>query len=469
MKTHPQIKNLLLISLYLGLISCKNTIQTDDPQLVEEKTETLPAATQRNGNIEKGYDYLVNGNYVDGGIPFSLWLSLRGENSSNILKRQGDNAKVGYQYNVVTTANNTRAVGANCLNCHASYINNEFVMGLGNSTFDFSTDQTSNLNLLDALLKSNYSLNSPEYQAFIPYKRGFLTISPLTVTETQGVNPADKYAAILAAHRNPTDLTWRDNDPWGIPKEVIPTDVPAWWLLKKKNTMFYTGVGTGDFSRIMMASSLVSLQDSSQARQIDQRFPDVLAYIKSLPSPTYKGSIDQQKATEGKAIYEVNCSRCHGSSTNKNDYPNLFVSLESIGTDPALVSTNFAYPQLLEWYNTSWFSKPPFAAKLIAKQGYIAPPLDGVWATAPYLHNGSVPTLEDLLNSSQRPKIWKRTFNFNDYDFKKVGWNYETLTSKKDTKTYDTSIKGYGNQGHIYGDKLSVSERTNLIEYLKTL
>ena len=52
---------------------------------------------------------------------------------------------------------------------------------------------------------------------------------------------------------------------------------------------------------------------------------------------------------------------------------------------------------------------------------------------------------------------------------KKIGWNYVTLTTKSDTKTYDTSIKGYGNQGHIYGDKLSVSERTNLIEYLKTL
>ena len=469
MRAYAQIKITILVSIIFAIISCKNENQTTDPKQVIETTEFLPASTQRAGNIEKGYDYLVNGNYVDGGIPYNLWLLLRGENSSNILKRQGDNAKVGYQYTVITTAKNTRAVGVNCLNCHASYINNEFVMGLGNSTFDFSTDQTTNINLLDALLKTNYSLNSPEYQAFFPYKRGFLTISPLTVTETQGVNPADKYAAILAAHRNPADLTWRENDPWGIPKEVIPTDVPAWWLMKKKNTMFYTGAGTGDFARIMMASSLVSLQDSSQARKIDQRFPDVLAYIKSLPSPTYKGTIDKQKVTEGKAIYEVNCSRCHGSSNNSNDYPNLLVSLESIGTDPTLVSTNFAYPQLLEWYNTSWFSKEPFAAKLVAKKGYIAPPLDGVWATAPYLHNGSVPTLEDLLNSSQRPKIWKRTFDTNDFDNKKMGWNYVTLTSKSDTKTYDTSLKGYGNQGHIYGDKLVVSERTNLIEYLKTL
>ena len=300
MKGYLRINFLLMFIGNLTIISCQDNTQTINPQPSVETTEVLNASTQRMGNAEKGLDYLVNGNYVDGGIPFGLWLSLRGENSANILKRQGDNTKVGYQYTVITTANNIRAVGANCLNCHASYINNEFVMGLGNSTFDFSTDQTGNINLLDAVLKTNYSINSPEYQAFIPYKRGFLAISPLTTTETQGVNPADKYAAILASHRNPTDLSWRENDPWGLPKEVIPTDVPAWWLLKKKNTMFYTGVGTGDFARIMMASSLVSLQDSSQARKIDQRFPDVLAYIKSLPLPFTKARLTSKKSRKAK-------------------------------------------------------------------------------------------------------------------------------------------------------------------------
>ncbi len=469
MKYSYNITQTMILAFSLTILSCQNKNQVPKPIPILETTETLSASIQRAGNIENGYDYLVNGNYVDSGIPFDLWISLRGENAENILKRQGDNAKIGYGFNVVTTSNNTRVVGANCLNCHASTINNEFVIGLGNTDFDFTTDQSSNISILDFLMKGSYNLNSPEYQAFIPYKRGFQVISPLTITETRGVNPADKYAAILAAHRNPTDLTWRENDPWGITKEVIPTDVPAWWLLKKKNAMFYTGVGTGDFARIMMASSLVSLQDSTQARSIDNQFPDVLAYIKSLIPPTYKGIIDPQKVNDGKVIYEANCSRCHGSSNNKNDYPNLLVSLESVGTDPALASTNFANPQLLDWYNNSWFSKQPFAAKLVAKKGYIAPPLDGIWATAPYLHNGSVPTLEDLLNSVTRPKIWKRTFKSDDYDTKKIGWNYSTPMSKTDNETYDTSIKGYGNQGHIYGDKLSSSERTALIEYLKTL
>ncbi len=468
-KNSPNSCLVMILSISLLATSCHIKNPSPNPISIIETTERLPASKQRVGDAMKGYDYLIYGNYVDGGIPLKLWLALRGENTANILNRQGESSKIGYQYNVISNSKNTQVVGANCLNCHASYINNEFIMGLGNSEFDFSTDQTPNINLLDLLMKSNYNLISVEYQSFIPYKRVALSISPLSITATRGVNPADKYAAILASHRNPSDLSWRENDPWGITKEVIPTDVPAWWLLKKKNTMFYTGVGTGDFARIMMASSLLSLEDSTQARNIDKEFPDVLAYIKSLPSPTYKGTIDQQKAIQGKAIYEINCSRCHGSSNNKNDYPNLLVSLESIGTDPTLASTNYANPQLLDWYNDSWFSKDPFAAKLIAKNGYIAPPLDGVWATAPYIHNGSIPTLEDLLNSSQRPKIWKRTFNSSDYDSKKIGWNYSTPTKKTDNQTYDTSIKGYGNKGHIYGDKLTILDRTDLIEYLKTL
>ena len=95
--------------------------------------------------------------------------------------------------------------------------------------------------------------------------------------------------------------------------------------------------------------------------------------------------------------------------------------------------------------------------------------MDGIWATAPYLHNGSVPTLEDVLNSEQRPTFWERGFNSTDLDFDKVGWNY-TERSSADSKTvYDTTLPGYGNQGHIYGDRLSAEERRDLIEYLKTL
>ncbi|WP_020475770.1 c-type cytochrome [Zavarzinella formosa] len=113
-----------------------------------------------------------------------------------------------------------------------------------------------------------------------------------------------------------------------------------------------------------------------------------------------------------------------------------------------------------------------------ATAGYQAPPLDGVWATAPYFHNGSVPTLDDVLNSKNRPKLYTRSFRTDAtaYDSAKVGWK---VTPAKEAdpsqppyerrKIYDTSKPGRSNAGHTYGDHLTDDERKAVIEYLKTL
>ncbi len=112
--------------------------------------------------------------------------------------------------------------------------------------------------------------------------------------------------------------------------------------------------------------------------------------------------------------------------------------------------------------------------------GYQAPPLDGIWATAPYLHNGSVPTLAALLKSSTRPSRYRRhpTTDFEHYDRVHVGWKFEPIdtapspppTSPAEARTiYDTSRFGLGNGGHTFGDKLGDDDRMDLIEYLKTL
>ena len=69
---------------------------------------------------------------------------------------------------------------------------------------------------------------------------------------------------------------------WKYPHEVIPTDVPAWWMLKKKNAMFYNGFGRGDFSRFLMASNLLTVNDTAESREVDAHFNDVLAYINSI-------------------------------------------------------------------------------------------------------------------------------------------------------------------------------------------
>ena len=271
------------------------------------------------------------------------------------------------------------------------------------------------------------------------------------------------------AHRDPKSFKWLDSSQVPIPEELIPTDVPPWWLLKKKHAMFYNGFGRGDFGRFLMASNLLTVTDTSEAAEVDKHFNDVLAWIYSLQPPVYPQTINTKLAESGQLIFEASCSGCHGTYGKDADYPNLLIPEETIQTDSLLYSSNYSSPQFVNWFNQSWFTTGDHPAMLVHFKGYIAPPLDGIWATAPYLHNGSVPNLETLLNSKLRPKYWSRDFKNPQYDIDSPGWKYKEESVAVNKDTYNTTLKGYSNAGHTFGDKLSNEERTALIEYLKTL
>ena len=392
-----------------------------------------------------------------------------GNNSEYDLGRSGDNDGIAFNYTALTAPSGAKVVAPNCLNCHAEMLNGQLVVGLGNNTTDYTAEQGNAFNLLDPFVRLSYGENSPEWEAYYPASRSAKAISPYIVTKTRGVNPADKIFAALSAHRHQDDLTWLDEPQQNIPQEVVPTDVPAWWLMKKKNALYYNALGVGNFGRLSSASSLLTMKDSAEARTIDAHFADVMAFIRSIEPPRYPYSIDEALAEKGEQLFNDNCSQCHGTYGNNPSYPNLLVELPTIKTDPALANVYQTFPEYHKWYNGSWFANGPGKAKLQPTEGYIAPPLDGIWATAPYLHNGSVPTLEELLYSPSRPTIWRRSFDNSDYDKEKMGWQYEKLESKEDNQTYDTSIIGYGNGGHTFGDGLTKEERRAVLEYLKTI
>ncbi len=471
------IKLLLYTFLIFTLsLSCSK----DDEETKEEtptpyippagSTSFIASSPQRTGDPQAGYDYLLYGDYVDAGLVYDFHVQLNGENDENFLNRTGDNAVIDHDLTAVNAFNGLRVVSANCFQCHAQKLNGELIVGLGNSFSDFTEDQSNALPLAQLGLSLTYGENSPEVAAFDPVAKALNVLGPRIVTEQKGVNPAAKLAVVLGAHRDINDLTWQDVPNFEIPTETIPSDVPAWWLLKKKNAMFYGAGGRGDFARIMMASSVLTLQDSTKAREVDNNFADVLAYINSLQPPAYPESINTELADLGEIIFDAKCSACHGTYGVDESYPNLLVKLSEVGTDPVLSSGNYTDVVFSDWYNNSWFSRFPSAAQFLPGDGYIAPPLDGIWATAPYLHNGSVPTLAALLESSERPEFWERDFeNSLDYDFEKVGWPYEIRDDASAENTFDTNLTGMGNQGHFYGDGLTVEERLQLIEYLKTL
>ena len=156
-------------------------------------------------------------------------------------------------------------------------------------------------------------------------------------------------------------------------------------------------------------------------------------------------------------------------------YPTQLVPVDAVGTDStlALGASQFA-PRFVQWFADSFWGS---VSRLDPQPGYVAPPLDGIWATAPFFHNGSVPTLAAILDSTKRPKNWTRTFVSTDYDQAAVGWKFTAVDHgqagetdpMKRVKLYDTSLLGYGNDGHTFGDGFTDDERRAVLEYLKTL
>jgi hypothetical protein len=104
--------------------------------------------------------------------------------------------------------------------------------------------------------------------------------------------------------------------------------------------------------------------------------------------------------------------------------------------------------------------------------GYLAQPLDGIWLTGPYLHNGSVPTLDDLLKPpAERPRAFLR--GLDEIDTVRGGYRAPTCNpvavASPDGWCFDTARAGNSNEGHAYGSDLSADERKALVAYLLSL
>ena len=221
------------------------------------------------------------------------------------------------------------------------------------------------------------------------------------------------------------------------------------------------------------------------------------------------GAIDQQKAGKGKVHYDRHCASCHEVVSRDRKDKRLkagIIPLAEIGTD-AVAAKNFATAKSktgrLEGEKLAMIAGPKFtdeAATIdllinavvglllkhpvdtlttmrmeyrsvysaptdFTREVYKARPLDGIWSAAPYLHNGSVPTVYDLLlPADQRPSSFY--VGTRELDIVKVG----NLQDKEEQGTlFDTSLYGNTNTGHEFGTSLSDEERWELVEYIKTL
>lgn len=213
------------------------------------------------------------------------------------------------------------------------------------------------------------------------------------------------------------------------------------------------------------------------------------------------GKIDVEKANRGKLLYDQNCAQCHEkyetTSEGLNNYQ-LF-PFDVIGTDPRQAE-NFHRPltldgkpasfaeetgRVLDHIKAAYYKKYNISPELQKKwegnrtpivwrdvlskpeypKVYRALPLAGIWGSAPYLHNGSVPTLYALLLPGDKRPTEFYVGN-REYDSKNLGY---VTTQGSISFKFEASRDGNSNRGHEYGTNLTDDERYSLLEYIKTL
>ncbi|MDQ2693882.1 MAG: c-type cytochrome [Pseudomonadota bacterium] len=432
----------------------------------------VPAEAQRPGDPQAGYRALVNKPYVPCGIPYPAYEKFAARPAPHALLpgREGRNAQLPYFQTAYTTPGGVELVTANCLTCHAEYFNGRLIVGLGNASLDLTEDPLPGAESVGA-----YVQGEAQAGEWRKWAGRIAAMAPYMQAHTVGVNTADTLTLALFAHHDPQTLAWSEEPLLELPAiEPLPVSVPPWWRMGKKHALFYTAAGRGDHARFMMAASVMCVDDVDQAQAIDAWFPDIRAYIASLEPPPWPFAVDPALAGRGREVFERHCAGCHGAHGERETYPNLVIDLETIGTDPLLARLHATQDAYVHAFSRSFYGQ---IARWAPAMGYIAPPLDGVWATAPYLHNGSVPTIEALLDSRKRPAYWTRRFDSRDYDPRALGWNYTELAHGKAgiedpqqrKRVYDTTLPGYANTGHTFGDSLTAAERAAVLEYLKTL
>jgi mono/diheme cytochrome c family protein len=351
-----------------------------------------------------------------------------------------------------------KGIATDCMICHGGSIAGKSYVGLGNSSLDFEA-----------------------FVVEMAKAEGGSGKLPFRFCNTRGTSEAGAFAVYLLGFREP-DLRLRIKHLDLEIHDDMCEDVPAWWLLKKKKTMYATGTGDARSVRSLMQFMLNPLNFTSTFEREEPTFRDIREYLLTLQPPKYPLPIDAKLAHKGEALFTKTCSKCHGTYGEKWTYPNRVVPLDEIGTDPARfhgLSEKFGNAYAESWFakeKEGWFGDE---YKPIRTSGYQAPPLDGIWATAPYFHNGSAPTVYHVLNSKARPKVFTRSFHtgLDDYDSEKLGWNVKEVDGKLDPvlpaierrRIYDTTQPGRGNTGHTFGDKFTDDERMAVIEYLKTL
>ncbi|MFT3926568.1 MAG: hypothetical protein QM778_28745 [Myxococcales bacterium] len=487
-------------------------------------------------SVEEHFKYGSIGSDVDNGIPYWLWkvmpglcpdhLERRGDGSSpdyrafGFIQEPGHDRPIGFSKRQTS---GIELVGLNCSVCHTGTVrsapeaprevvltmpaHNLDLLAYFEFLFDCAGDSRFTVDNVMAHVDATTKLGPAErliYRSAVPRLREALLaragrLAPLrTERFRSGKGRIDTFNPYKAMVLNYPEV-----------ERAAPgaSDLPSIWNqgIRKEMRLHWDGNNNSLFERNISAAIGAGVTPTS----VDlPRIERIAAWLQMVPPP--KAMAEELHGggfAAGKQLYGQHCNGCHGLPENKwqGGRVGKVEPLAAIGTDPSRwLSYTYAFAES-QWtigaghdWRFRHFRKT---------DGYANMPLDGVWARAPYLHNGSVPTLRDLLNKpshedtpaqaarfgalvegkspqqveravreeiarsraqGERPLAFYRGYDVLDHD--NVGFRADVgFEQKRRYHLYNTAQEGCHNTGHEYGTSLSAQEKEQLLAFLKTL
>ena len=248
-----------------------------------------------------------------------------------------------------------------------------------------------------------------------------------------------------------------------LPQPYSPIKFGLVWNVEKRTWVHWDGNTKSPISRNLLAS--LGLGAPLHGNRADLQFEVVKRQTdltEKIRPPRYPFPIDRAAAQRGAALFASKCNACHGGRESDE----RLYSVAEIGTDPH--RAEMFTQKLADGFNTFLAEleaegyQPPKEMGVRSTGKYFAATLSGVWARSPYLHNGSVRTMQDLLTP---PEKRETRFHRGSHVFDETAMGY----TDEGAYVLDTTASGNSNSGHDYGTKLSTEKKRDLIEYLKTL
>ena len=225
--------------------------------------------------------------------------------------------------------------------------------------------------------------------------------------------------------------------------------------------------------------STMGVQPDVGERAIPAMRP-VLRWIgNAYRSPPFPGTIDSARMRAGEVLFNARCANCHG--TYGDGAPRALLTFPNSLIEQGVMRTDSSRWAMVDSALLAYLGRSAYARRMASARsgGYVAPILSGIWSSAPYLHNGSVPTLWQLMSPMERPLKFEVGGHALDYTAMGIAgqmsndstYRYPAgYTPWATPELYDTRAPGLSNAGHEPEFRgLSAAQKWALIEYMKTL